>query len=93
MTKKKKGKPIDVGPMVYGNGLTHILRIAYENGDLRACMRILPYHSCHLVLGVCEKNLDIEGDDRKGFYFVARNEEGEEILRREDEHNGDRNAE
>ena len=74
-----------LGPMVYGNGLEHILRICYDNNDVEGCMGILPYHSCQMVLGVCKRHLNIEGNDQEGFRFVAKDEEGERILERERE--------
>lgn len=89
MTKEKDiTEEVFDGPMVYGNGLTHIIRVCFDKKDVIGAMGILPYHSCQLVRGVGEKHLDIEGNDKEGFTFVAKDEEGEHILDREDKYNG-----
>ena len=72
-------------PMVYGNALTRILRVCYEKSDVEGCMGILPYHSCQIVLGICQKHIEMKGNNVEGWEFEALDEEGERILEKEKE--------
>jgi len=83
--KEQEVTPEQRGPMVYGNGLEHILHLVYDSKDVEGCMGVLPYHPCETVLGVCQKHIKIEGNDQDGFRFVAADDEGEEILERQAE--------
>jgi len=68
--KKKAGERITkekLGPMVYGNGLTHLMRICYDNGDFEAVCGFIPSMACKHVIAICTKRARIEGDDQEGF--------------------------
>ncbi len=79
------------GPMVFGNGLEQIIRSVYDNGDVAGCLKILPTHSCQLALGVCQRHINIEGNDQEGFRFVAVNHHGKKILEWENVEEGEGN--
>lgn len=67
MSKKTK---IEKFPFLLGNGLEHLMRGSYENGDIKALLSFVPDMPCKVVLAVCEKRAHIEGDNLAGFSVV-----------------------
>ena len=81
--KAKKKRQIitkeKLGPMIYGNGLTALMRICYDKGDFESVCGIVPSMPCKHVIAICLNKADIEGDDQKGFRVEYR--DGEQAVK------------
>lgn len=84
--KKAKKKAVSkkvtkekLGPMVYGNGLTLLMRICYDKDDFESVCKIVPSMPCKHVIAICMKKARIEGDDQKG--FRVEYEDGEQAVK------------
>ena len=67
----------EVGPMVYGNGITHIARMVWEQGNYEAAVECMPRKmTARTFVDIMVGKADIEGNDVEGFRVVYR--EGKE---------------
>lgn len=77
-------KPSDVGPMVYGDGLTYLARLAYEKGDLDGAVGCMAANiPARTFVDILLKRADIVGNDRDGFSVVYRSKIAERKANRE----------